>query len=207
VRHVFIKRIDLKKGTEALVTRHDHALTRMRVVIACAVAIVLTAAVPAVATVIDVAPNGFTVQVSAHIAAAPGKVYAALIKPALWWDSAHTFSGDARNLILNAKPGGCWCEKLADGGSAVHLTVVYVDPGKVLRLRGALGPFQAYGVEGALTWTLKASGGGTDVSVTYALGGYYKDGFEPWSKGADSVFSDQVERLNRLVETGSPEKR
>jgi uncharacterized protein YndB with AHSA1/START domain len=204
---MFIKCIDLMKGTAVTVTRQDQLLTRMPVAMSCAFAILLTAAVPAVATVIDVAPNGFTVQVTAHIAAPPGKVYAALIKPALWWDSAHTFSGDARNLVLNAKADGCWCEKLAAGGSVVHMTVVYVDPGKVLRLRGALGPFQSYGVEGAMTWTLKASGSGTDLSLTYALGGYYKDGFEPWSTGADSVLTDQVERLNRFVETGSPGKR
>jgi len=179
----------------------------MRLAIYCAFAILLTVAVPAEATVVDVASNGFTVQVTSHIAAPPGKVYAALIQPALWWDSDHTFSGDARNLVLNAKAGGCWCEKLTDGGSVVHLTVVYADPGKVLRLRGALGPFQGYGVDGAMTWTLKASGSGTDLSLTYALGGYYKDGFDPWSKGADSVLTDQVARLNRLVETGSPAKR
>lgn len=204
---MFRKRVDLQKASVVAVTRDDRVLTGMRLALASAFAILLTAAIPAPATVIDAASNGFTVQVSAHIAAPPGKVYAALIKPALWWDSDHTFSGNARNLILDAKAGGCWCEKLADGGSVLHLTVVYAVPGKLLRLRGALGPYQGYGVEGAMTWTLKASGSGTDLSLTYALGGYYKDGFEPWSKGADGVLTDQVGRLNRLVETGSPEKR
>src|ERR1700677_5201433 len=113
--------------------------------------LLLSAGIPAFATVIDVAPNGFTVQVSAHFAAPPGQVYSTVIKPAHWWASDHTFSGDARNLTLDAKVGGCWCEKLAAGGSVLHLSVVYVDPGKVLRLRGALGPFQGYGVEGAMT--------------------------------------------------------
>jgi uncharacterized protein YndB with AHSA1/START domain len=204
---MFIKHIDLKKRAAGMVARHNHPATGMGVVRSCAFTMLLAAAVPAVATVIDVAPYGFTLQVSAHIAAPPDKVYAVLTKPALWWDSAHTFSGDAHNLVLSAKAGGCWCEKLADGGSVLHLTVVYVDPGKVLRLRGALGPFQGYGVEGAMTWTLKASGSGTDLSLTYALGGYYKDGFDPLSKGADGVLTAQVERLNRLVETGSPDKR
>lgn len=202
-----IEHVDPKKRTAVMVARHDQVPTGMAVVVSCAFAMLLTAAPPAVATVVDVAPSGFTLQITAHIAAPPGRVYAILTKPSLWWDSAHTFSGDAHNLALSVKAGGCWCEKLADGGSVSHLTVVYVDPGKVLRLRGALGPFQGYGVEGAMTWTLKASGSGTDLSLTYALGGYYKDGFEPWSKGADGVLTDQVGRLNRLVETGSPEKR
>jgi uncharacterized protein YndB with AHSA1/START domain len=161
---------------------------------------------PASATVVDVASSGFVVQVSAHVAASPGKVYAALISPAHWWSSDHTFSGDAANLALDPRAGGCWCEKLPGGGSAMHLTVVYVEPGKVLRLRGALGPFQALGVEGAMSWVLKPAGDGTDLLLTYTLGGYQKGGFEQWSKGADGVLTQQVARLQRLVETGSPEQ-
>ena len=104
-----------------------------------AFALLLTVCDAAAANVVDVASNGFTVQVTAHFAAPADMVFAALIKPARWWGPDHTFSHDAANLTLDAKAGGCWCEKLPRGGSAVHLTVVYVDPGKVLRLRGALG--------------------------------------------------------------------
>lgn len=171
-----------------------------------AVAFLLTAAAPAFATVADVGPGGFTIQVTAHIAAPPDQVYAALIKPALWWSPDHTFSGDSANLSLDAKAGGCWCEKLPRGGSVQHLTVVYASPGKVLRLRGALGPFQGFGVEGAMTWTLKAAGDETDVSLTYALGGYAKDGFEQLSKAVDGVLSEQVVRLKSAIESGSPDK-
>jgi uncharacterized protein YndB with AHSA1/START domain len=178
-----------------------------RSVIPLAVASLLSASVPATATVADVASNGFTVQVTAHVAAPTDKVYSLLITPAHWWSPYHTFSRDAANLTLDPKAGGCWCEKLPNGGSAMHLTVVYVDPGKVLRLRGALGPFQGYGAEGAMTWTLKAVGDGTDLSLTYALGGYYKNGFDQLSKAADGVLTDQVGRLKRAIETGSPESR
>jgi len=170
-------------------------------------AFLLTATVSALATVADVAPNGFTVLVTTHIAAPADKVFAALITPAHWWNSEHTFSGDAGNLVLDAKAGGCWCEQLPDGGSVLHLTVVYVAPGKVLRLRGALGPLQGSAVDGAMTWTLKASGDGTDLSLTYALWGRYKRGSKQWSQGVDGVLTDQVARLKRLIETGSPEKR
>jgi uncharacterized protein YndB with AHSA1/START domain len=170
------------------------------------VAFLLTAAAPAFATVADVGPGGFTIQVTAHIAAPPDQVYAALIKPALWWSPDHTFSGDSANLSLDAKAGGCWCEKLPHGGSVEHLSVVYVSPGKVLRLRGALGPFQGFGVEGAMTWALKAAGGETDVSLTYALGGYAKDGFEQLSKAADGVLAEQVTRLKSAIESRSPDK-
>lgn len=74
-------------------------------------------------------------------------------------------------------------------------------PGKALRLRGALGPFQGLGVEGSLTWTLKAGANGTDISVSYLLGGYAKDGFEGASKAADHVLDEQIEHLRKFIET------
>jgi uncharacterized protein YndB with AHSA1/START domain len=161
----------------------------------------LLIASPSMGTVSDVASNGFTLKIDTHIAGSPDKVYAALIEPARWWSSDHTFSGDANNLRLEPKAGGCWCETLPNGGSVAHLMVVYVDPGKALRLRGALGPFQALGVAGALTWKLKAAADGTDLSVTYALGGYNKDGFAELSQAADGVLTAQVDRLKKLIET------
>jgi uncharacterized protein YndB with AHSA1/START domain len=163
------------------------------------------ASYPAGAAVVDVGPNGFTVQIAAHISATPATVYAALIRPALWWSPDHSFSGNSANPSLDAKAGGRWCEKVPNGGSIVLLTVVYTDPGKVLRLRGALGPFQGYAVEGAMTWLLKAAGDGTDLSLEYSLGGYIKDGFESLSKAADGVLIDQVARLKRSIETASPD--
>jgi uncharacterized protein YndB with AHSA1/START domain len=155
--------------------------------------------------VADVAANGFTIRIDTHIAASPDKVYAALIEPARWWASDHTFSGDAKNLHVDAKAGGCWCETLPNGGSVLHLTVVDADPGKTFRLRGALGPLQGLGADGALTWKLKAAGDGTDLSVTYALGGYNKDGFTELSVFADGVLTTQVGRLKALIENKSPD--
>jgi hypothetical protein len=70
------------------------------------------------------------------------------------------------------RAGGCFCERLKDGGSVQHLQVVYAAPGKGLRLRGALGPLQMEGVDGTLAWTLKPAEGGTSVTQSYAVGGY-----------------------------------
>lgn len=161
----------------------------------------------AVANVLDIGASGFTVQRTIHIKAPPEKVYAALIAPERWWASDHTFSGNATNLHLEAKAGGCWCETLPGGGSVLHLTVVYVAPGKALRLRGALGPFQALGVDGSLTWALKPAGDGTELTTTYQLGGYIKEGFQQLSQAADRMLSEQDQRLKRLIETGSADPR
>ncbi|MDP9010378.1 MAG: SRPBCC family protein [Pseudomonadota bacterium] len=155
---------------------------------------------PAAAEVLSAAQNGFEVRETVRVAAAPDKAYAALLQPARWWSSEHTFSGSAANLVLDARAGGCWCETLPEGGSVEHMHVVYVAPGKALRLRGALGPLQGLGADGAMTWTVKGSAGGTEISVSYAVGGYAKDGFDAVSKGVDHVLGEQLERLRKLID-------
>jgi hypothetical protein len=167
----------------------------------CSGVALMSLAKPAVAEVLSVGATGFEVRETVHVAAAADKAFAALLQPARWWGSEHTFSGNAANLVLEARAGGCWCENLPDGGNVEHLHVVYVAPVKALRLRGALGPAQGLGVEGALTWTVKAGVNGTDISVSYAVGGYAKDGFDGASKGADRVLGEQIERLRKFIET------
>ena len=157
------------------------------------------------ADVIDATAGGFTLRETAQINATPDKVYTAITTPSLWWSSSHTFSGNALNLTLDAHAGGCWCETLPNGGSVLHLTVVMAAPGKSLRLRGALGPFQTMAVDGSMVWSLAPGSGGTQLTLTYALGGYAKDGFGEISKGADGVLAEQVQRLKAYIETGSPQ--
>ena len=115
------------------------------------------------AAVVESTAAGFAIQQTVHITAPADRVYAALITPAKWWNSEHTFSGSAANLSLDARAGGCFCETW-NGGSVQHLTVVDAQPGRILRLRGALGPFQGQGADGSLTFTLKVNAGGTDVA-------------------------------------------
>ena len=155
------------------------------------------------AEVVSVGGNGFEIRETAHTVAPSDKVYAALLLPAHWWSSDHTFSGSAANLALDARAGGCWCETLPGGGSVEHLRVVYVSPGKTLRLRGALGPFQGLAVAGVMTWSVKSVADGTDISFTYSVGGYAKDGFDELSKMTDHVLGEQMERLKKLVDAES----
>ena len=167
-------------------------------------ALVVALATPtAIAEVSGVGTSGFEAREQTHIAAPPEAVYAALLEPQRWWDPKHTYSGDARRLTLDPKAGGCWCETLPNGGSVEHLTIVYLQPGKAVRFRGALGPLQAMGVAGSMTVTLAGASSGTDLTLTYAVGGYVKNGFEELSKAVDTVLGSQVARLKKLIETGS----
>ena len=154
----------------------------------------------AAADVIDRAPTGFTTRTVVTIAAAPDRVYQSLLGIADWWNPEHTYSGKSANLRLDAKPGGCFCETLPNGGGIEHAVVVYVDPGRVLRLRGALGPLQQLGVAGSLTWTLEAAGTGTTATVTYAVGGYAAGGLDGLATIVDEVIADQLRRLKSAIE-------
>jgi uncharacterized protein YndB with AHSA1/START domain len=168
-----------------------------------ALILVAAAADPASAEVKSVAVNGFEVATTATIAAPPDRVYAAFGEVGRWWSPSHTFSKDAANLSLELRAGGCFCERLKDGGAVQHLQVVYAAPGEGLRLRGALGPLQMEGVDGTLSWTFKPAEGGTNVTQGYVVGGYIRSGMEQWAPRVDRVLDEQLQRLKSFVE-GKP---
>jgi len=157
------------------------------------------------AEVTESSAQGFLVAHEATIAASPDEVYRVLVEEVgSWWSPAHTFSGDAGNLSIEARPGGCFCERLPGGGGVEHLRVVYVQPGRVLRLAGGLGPLQGSGLTGSMTWSLAPTDGGTAVALTYSVGGFLPGGFEQLAPAVDGVLGEQLGRLRRLVETGAP---
>jgi uncharacterized protein YndB with AHSA1/START domain len=167
-----------------------------------------TALLPATtcrAAVDQVAPNGFLVKHEVAIAAPPAEVWDALVeKVGQWWSPAHTWSGDAANLSIDARPGGCFCESLPYGGGVEHLRVVYVAPRRMLRMAGALGPLQSSGLTGHLTITLTEDGAGTKVALAYSVGGFLEYGFDAMAPAVDGVLVEQMERLAAFVETGAP---
>ena len=152
-----------------------------------------------------VAPTGFLVKLEASVNAPAGKVYDALVgQIGSWWDSEHTYSGDAKNLSIDARPGGCFCEKLPNGGGIEHARVIYVAPREVLRLSGALGPLQASGVAGTLSWKLTSGTDNTRVQLSYSVGGFIDGGFEKIALAVESVLRGQLDRLKQFAETGKP---
>jgi uncharacterized protein YndB with AHSA1/START domain len=159
---------------------------------------------PALAAVTASGPAGFTVTETAHLAAPPEQAFAALITPGRWWSSEHTYSGDAANMSLDPHAGGCWCERLPGGGSAEHLHVVYVVPGKTLRLRGALGPLQGMAADGVMTVTLSPVQGGAELKLSYSVWGDPAVGLPALAGPVDNVLGEQVARLKAAVETGRP---
>jgi uncharacterized protein YndB with AHSA1/START domain len=164
---------------------------------------VLLSAASGSAAVADSSANGFTVKLELSIQAPPQEVYGRLVhNVGDWWNPMHTFSGDSHNLSIDDKAMGCFCEKLADGGSVKHLEVVNADPGKRLVLSGALGPLQSIAAAGSLTIQLTEAGGSTKLAVVYAVAGYMPAGMNTWAAPVDSVLTEQFTRLKSLIETG-----
>jgi len=164
----------------------------------------LLVAAPAQAEVKETWAAGFRLENRAVIAATPDKVWAALGQVGKWWDSAHTYSGDAANMTMPLQAGACFCEALPKGGGVKHGEVVMVMDGKVLRVSAPLGPLQGEGVSAALTFTLKATAdGGTEVVETFNVGGARPE-IVGYAAGIDAVVGGQLKRLKGYVETGKP---
>jgi len=147
--------------------------------------------------------TGFAIFEKALSSVPPAKLYEALIHPENWWNAEHSFSHDARNLSLDARAGGCLCETLPNGGSVQHLVVIFVAPGKTLRLKGAMGPFQGQGLEGTLTFNLTPEGSGTALELDYNIGGFMKGGFGKMPQAADAMLTDLVAHLKYYAENGT----
>jgi hypothetical protein len=139
--------------------------------------------------------TGFRTESVILVNARPEAAWRAFIRVANWWDPAHTWSGSSRNLRLDARAGGCFCEKLRDGGSVEHARVVFAQPGRLMRLDGALGPLQEMPVTGVLTYTFAPDGPGTRITMTYHVAGSLSLEAGKLAPIVDQVMQGQFERL------------
>lgn len=160
-------------------------------------------AVPASAKVADVSERGFVVRHLVEVAASPAKTWDMILEPAKWWESSHTWSGDAANLSIEAKAGGCFCEVLrnpkspnaAPRGSVEHMRVVYIENGRALRMVGALGPLQADAANGTLTIEIKPAKDGTQVLLEYVVGGFLRTPMDKLAPAVDGMLGAQLASL------------
>lgn len=161
------------------------------------------AAAPASARVQEASERGMVMRYVAHVPVGADEAWAVLVKPAQWWDSTHTYSGDSANLSLDARPGGCFCEvlpgkdgpKAAPRGGVEHMRVVYVDKGRALRMSGALGPLQADAAVATLNFQFKPDETGTQILVEYVVGGFFRGDAAKLAPMFDGVLGGQVDRL------------
>ena len=176
----------------------------------------LVAATPAASEVVEATEDSFVSRHEVVVAATPKEVWLALISPAGWWRSDHTWSGDAKNLTLMPQAGGCFCETIPEvdepgrftlEGSVEHMRVVQAYPESALRMIGALGPLQSEPVTGVLTIAISTVPKGTRIVWEYNVGGPMRYEVPVISKAVDGVMGQQLAALAkplRVVPTPPP---
>jgi hypothetical protein len=158
------------------------------------------------AKVADFSSGGFTIKHTMEVDASPAGAFQAFVdKIGAWWNPQHTYSGNAANLSIDARPNGCFCEKLQSNGGVAHMTVLFALPGRMLRMTGGLGPFQAYAVTAAMTVQFTEAANRTRVDFTYTVGGYVPEGLDKLAPVADKVLMEQLGRFEQFVKTGKPQ--
>lgn len=170
------------------------------------IALLATGALPA--EVADSSANGFTVKVSVNVQSSAVNTYRKFVDNiGEWWSPDHTFSKDPHNLSIEEKPGGCFCEELADGGGVRHLELVNFMPGRYLILSGGLGPLQTLATAGTLSIQFAPVKDGTRVDVIYTVAGYLPTGMNTWAAPVDGMLTETLERFKNYVEHGDPVKK
>lgn len=173
-----------------------------------AAALVLASAAPAQAEVKDAAPGGFTVENTMVVPVDAATAWSALVGEVdAWWPKDHSWWGSDSTLSIEPRAGGCFCE-IAGDRQAQHMAVTFVEPGKLLRMTGGLGPLQGMGLHGALEFRLEPVEGeaappSTRITMYYRAGGYSPDDLSAFAPVVDKVQGQQlgglVEHLRRSV--------
>ena len=168
---------------------------------ALAAIILAVAATPGSAEVLSSSANGFEVREMVNLNVPPAAAFAAFGRVGSWWNGQHSFSGKAANLSLVLQPGGCFCERLPNGGGAQHLRVAFLDPGKRVVLTGSLGPLLFLATTGVMDVTFQPSGSGTRLVLDYRAAGFFNGGADKIAPAVDGVLGEQVTRLKAYTAT------
>ena len=154
--------------------------------------LLLFGAGPIAAEVSSAAPDGFLIENAEVVPAEPEAAWAALVGDVdRWWPKDHTWWGTDSTLSIEPAAGGCFCE-VAGERQARHLEVVFVDPPRLLRMVGGLGPLQGMGLHGALDWKLEPVEGGTRITLRYQVGGFASQDLSELAPIVDRVQAGQL---------------
>jgi hypothetical protein len=158
----------------------------------------------AAAEVVSADAHDFEVRETVNLVVKPGVAFAAFGDLPAWWDPQHSYSGSSRNLSLNLVPGGCFCERL-DNGGVEHMRVTYVDlAGQQVVLTGALGPLLYEAVTGVMDVQVKRIAGGSQLSLDYRAAGFAHGNADKLAAAVDSVLDAQMKRY-RAYATRRPQ--
>ena len=161
---------------------------------------------PAFAEVKSASDTGFNSVHIATVNATPEDIWKRLLTPKDYWNKAHSWSGSSAGFYIDAQANGCFCELFQEAdvngnlktvGSVEHMRVIFAQPGKVLRMQGALGPLQSEAVTGTLTVAMEPAqdNAGTRVSFSYVVGGYMRYKVSEIAPALDKVLGEQFKSM------------
>lgn len=181
-------------------------MKRLACGLAALIALASWVAPSAQAAIKDQAPNGFTIENSEWVPTDSQASWKAFVNDVgKWWPADHSWWGDASKLSISEKVGGCFCE-INGSQQAWHMTVAFVDPGKLMRMTGGLGPLQGMGLDGALEWRFAEEKGGTRITLWYRAGGYTPDDLTKFVPVVDQVQGLQLRGLADYLRKQAPAK-
>lgn len=160
-------------------------------------------AAPASAEVLSADDHGFEIQNSVNLVVPQQQAFAAFGQIGQWWNKEHTYSGDAKRLSLQMRPGGCFCEPLDNGGGIEHMRVTYLQPGERMVLTGSLGPLLYQATTGVMDIKVDRIAGGSRVTMNYKAAGFAKGGAAAMATLVDQVLADQLKRY-RVYAAAAP---
>lgn len=146
------------------------------------------------AEVITAKPSHFKLELVAESELATEQVWKKLIEPKSWWQSDHTYSGDANNLSLDPVAGGFWREDW-QGGSVLHGTVLNIQTNKLLRLSAPFGPLQEMAVETVWTISLTETDTGTRITFEFIANGNEFSALEKLAPAVNYVKGEALKSL------------
>ena len=162
-------------------------------------AVAVLVGAPASAVVVEQSEAAFVITLERSAPGTPADAWRELIVPSGWWSSDHTWSGDAANMTIEAKAGGCFCERLpansAGAGSVEHMRVIHAAPATLLRMVGGLGPLQSEPATGVLSISLRPDGAGTRLTWNYAVSGVIGSKVSDLAPQVDRVLQRQLDSL------------
>ncbi len=153
------------------------------------------------AEVVSSQANGFVLRHSAELPVAPAAAFGSFIRIGSLWSPGHSYSGDVKNLSLSAAPGGCFCERLKNGGGVEHMRVAYIDPGKRMVLTGGLGPLLYEATSGVMDVRFAPSARGSRVTMEYKVAGFATGAADKLAAPVDSVLAEQFKRYVAFAAT------
>ncbi|MGA0544702.1 hypothetical protein ACO2Q1_05475 [Brevundimonas sp. VNH65] len=171
--------------------------------IAVRAAFVFAALMPSLASaeVVERGADHFVLRRAVALAGSGELAWRAVGDVGRWWDSAHTYSGDAANMSIQLEPGGCFCEANVNGGVFEHGRVVEADPKTGVRLNAPLGPLKGRATQADLSIGWSGGDRGQDLVMSYVVRG---PGMGAFADGVDGVMTIQFDRLVRFIQHGEP---